>query len=253
MATRVWESAVIDAPIDEVWKLVRPLTFSYNSYVTSASNEGKSHDDEVGAIKAITYKDGTTQRIMLIGLSDASWSVSWDVIESEPPIEVYSVSHTIRLRRVTESNQTFATWTTDFSNDATATVTEDQRYKQRENFTALQKAVASLKGKKASSGQDTKETKTKHLVGAPTDAKKIDDETAKFVLSLKSDVEHLAGYSFEEFVPVAYKTQVVSGINYFVKIKTGDNYIHVTIWKRVGGLPPQVTNVYPGKTASDPL
>jgi len=129
-------------------------------------------------------------------------------------------------------------------------VTEDQRYKQRENFSALQKAVAQLKVKKSSSSS---ETKGKHLVGAPTDAKAIDEETAKWVVSLKGDVEHLAGYSFEEFKPVAYKTQVVSGLNYFVKVKTGDSYIHVTIWKKVGGQPPQVTNVYPGKTASDPL
>jgi len=90
-------------------------------------------------------------------------------------------------------------------------------------------------------------------VGAPGDAKTIDEETAKWVISLKGDVEHLAGYQFEEFKPVSFKTQVVSGINYFVKVKTGDSHIHVTIWKRVGGLPPQVTNVYPGKTASDPL
>jgi len=251
MATRVWESAVIDAPIDEVWKLVRPLNFSYNSYVTSAENEGKAHDDEVGSIKAITYKDGTTQRIKLIGLSDATWSVSWDVIESEPPIEVYSVSHTIRLRRVTESNQTFATWTTDFSNDATATVTEDQRYKQRENFTSLQKAVVGLKTKKST---PSSETKGHHLVGAPGETKPVDEETLKFVLSVKNEIEQQVGHSFEEFKPISYKTQVVSGLNYFVKIKTGaTSYIHVTIWKRVGGQPPAVTNISPGKSATDAL
>jgi len=159
------------------------------------------------------------------------------VIESEPPIEVYSVSHTIRLRRVTESNQTFATWTTDFSNDATAHVTEDQRYKQRENFTALQKAVQGLKAKKTSST----ETKGHHLVGAPGETKQIDEETNKFVLSLRSEIESQVGYTFEEFKPISYKTQVVSGLNYFVKIKTGkESYIHVTIWKRVGGQSPLV-------------
>jgi len=251
MATKVWESAVIDAPIDDVWKLVRPLTFSYNPQVLSAVNEGKAHDDEVGSVKAITYKDGTIQRIKLIGLSDATWSVSWDLIESEPPIEVYSVAHSIRLRRVTESNQTFATWTTDFSNDATASVTEDQRYKQRENFTALQKAVTSAKTK--TSPSENKETKTR-MMGAPSDSKEIDDETAKLVISLKNEVEHLAGYSFEQFKPIRYKTQVVAGLNVFVKVFVGgDQYIHVTIWKKVGGQPPAVTNVHPGKSASDPL
>jgi len=90
-------------------------------------------------------------------------------------------------------------------------------------------------------------------VGAPSGDKKMDEETSKWVISLKGEVEHLVGHSFEEFTPVAYKTQVVSGLNYFVKVKTGDSYIHVTIWKRVGGQPPQVTNVYPGKTATDPL
>jgi len=182
---------------------------------------------------------------MLLGLS-------WDLIESEPPIEVYSVSHTIRLRRVTESNQTFATWTTDFSNDATATVTEDQRYKQRENFTALQKAVASAKVTKSTGGGT--ETKARQLAGGLSDANIVDEETFKFVVSLRSEVEQHVGHSFEEFKPVSFRTQVVSGLNYYVKIHVGgENYIHATIWKRHSGGGAQVTNVVPGKTIKDPL
>jgi len=92
------------------------------------------------------------------------------------------------------------------------------------------------------------------LVGAPGDVKAIDDETHKFVVSLRNDVEHLAGYNFTEFKPVSFKTQVVSGLNYFVKIHVGsEHYIHVTIWKKVGGQPPAVTHVSPGKSANDPL
>jgi len=45
--------------------------------------------------------------------------------------------HTVRLRRVTETNKTFVEWTTDFSKDATNEVIEDARYKQKDNFAAM--------------------------------------------------------------------------------------------------------------------
>jgi hypothetical protein len=141
MATRVWESSVIGAPIDTVWALIRPLNFAYTQRVTSAEVEEKKSAAEVGAIVRVTYKDTTVQRLKIVEISDAGYSISWDVVESIPAVSVMASTHTIKLRRVTESPATFIEYTTDFSSDAGLDVTQDARFKQQDHFTALSKAV----------------------------------------------------------------------------------------------------------------
>jgi len=138
MATHVWESTILHHPIEDVWKLIRPLDFSYLPSVTTVSSESKEH---VGSAKKVHYKDGTVQTIELRGLSDLSHSVSWDLITSDPPTSVSSASYSIRLYRVTASNDTFVVWKTDYSSDGSVEVIQDQKYKQHENFQALRAAL----------------------------------------------------------------------------------------------------------------
>jgi len=141
MATRVWNSAVIHANIDAVWAVIRPLDFKYNPHVTKAEVEDKKSSSEVGAVIKVSYKDNTVQRIKTSELNDHGHTVSWDLVESVPAVSILSVVHTVKLRRVTENNTTFIEWITDFSKDADSHVIADATYKQKENFTALEKAV----------------------------------------------------------------------------------------------------------------
>jgi len=78
----------------------------------------------------------------LLELSDIRNEISWEIISSEPAISVLSQIHSVRLRRVTETNKTFVEWTTDLSKDASNEVIEDARYKQKDNFAALAKELA---------------------------------------------------------------------------------------------------------------
>jgi len=137
MATRVWESTVIDGPIEAVWALVRPLDFSYMNTVASSSVEGKLGANEVGSVHVITYKDKTVQKLKVTELSDAKHSVSWDLIESSPPHHVLSASWSIRLRHITQGNLTFVEWIVDFSKDVTVEISTDAAFKAKENFKAL--------------------------------------------------------------------------------------------------------------------
>jgi len=157
MATRVWESAVISQPVSAVWALVRPLTFAYNPNVSSTEVEDKKIASEVGAVVRVTYRDGTVQRVKVVELSDATYSVSWEVVESIPPVAYLGSIHSIRLRRVTDSNHTFIEWTTDFSKDASQEVIQDQRFKQKENFTAM---TSALEGK-----EEVKRAPSKKIIG----------------------------------------------------------------------------------------
>jgi len=158
MSTRVWESNVIDAPIENVWALVRPLDFSYLPTVSSSAIEGKLNANEVGSVHVINYKDKTVQKLRLSELSDAKHAVSWDLISSEPAHHVLSASYSIRLRPITQSSATFVEWVVDFSKDVTNEVTQDAVFKARENFKAL---AATVKAKLLAEAANAKVGKNK--------------------------------------------------------------------------------------------
>jgi adenylate kinase len=142
MSTRVHESGVVSAPISQVWELIRPLNFTFLPNVVSATCEGKS-PAEVGVVTRVVYLDRMVQRIKLLELSDASHTVSWDLLESEPPISVLSSSRTLKLRRITDTNSTFVEWIVDFSNDATQEIIQDARFKGHELITGIRKYLTS--------------------------------------------------------------------------------------------------------------
>ena len=48
------------------------------------------------------------------------------MIAAEPALDVFSAIHSISLRRVTTTNQTFIEWQTDFSSDADTAVVRDE-------------------------------------------------------------------------------------------------------------------------------
>jgi len=81
------------------------------------------------------------------------------------------------------------------------------------------------------------------MLGGFGDAKPADDEVKKVVNETKADVEKKLGTTFNVFEPVCYKTQVVAGVNYLVKIKVdGDKYVHAKIYQPLpnSGKPRQV-------------
>jgi len=145
MATRVFESAVISSNIDQVWRVIRGLDFSFLSSVASVSASG----DEVGSVHTFTYKDGTVQKVKLTEQSDATHTISYELIESIPHISVMSAVHTISLRRVSHDNTTLIEWTSDFSRDASHDVTADSKFKKLEFFKDLREALSRGCGKES--------------------------------------------------------------------------------------------------------
>jgi len=140
--TRVWNSAIIQAPVSKVWNLVRSVDFRYLPSVLDAHLEDNATPSQVGGVRSVTYKDKTVQRIRLLELSDVNHTVTWELIESTPAISFLSAMHTVELRPVTVDSSTFISWTTDFSKDATHDVLTDAKFKQQENFTALASTVS---------------------------------------------------------------------------------------------------------------
>eukprot|EP01060_Flectonema_neradi_P001392 TRINITY_DN1083_c0_g1_i1.p1 TRINITY_DN1083_c0_g1~~TRINITY_DN1083_c0_g1_i1.p1 ORF type:complete len:139 (+),score=27.41 TRINITY_DN1083_c0_g1_i1:84-500(+) len=138
MSTKVHESCVIAAPCDKVWAAVRDLEFGWYSIVKSS----KGDNGVVGGTRVISYADGTVQTVKVTGLDDTKMSVTWDLVESDPPAMYMSAMHTIHCRRITESNQTYLEWVSDYSMDSTQEVVQDSRFKHLDAFAELRKSLS---------------------------------------------------------------------------------------------------------------
>ena len=135
MSTKVHESCVIKAPCDKVWAAVRDLEFGWLSIVDSSKGE----TGVVGGTRVMKYKDGTIQTVKVTGLDDTKMSVTWDLVESEPPALYLSAMHTIHCRRITATGETYLEWVSDYSMDSTQEVVQDSRFKHLEAFDDLKK------------------------------------------------------------------------------------------------------------------
>ena len=59
-------------------------------------------------------------------MSDIDTFLTYEVVSSSEALKAMSAVHTLRVRRVTATSQTFVEWTTDFSSDASVAVIEDR-------------------------------------------------------------------------------------------------------------------------------
>ena len=72
------------------------------------------------------------------------------------------------------------------------------------------------------------------MVGAPTKEKDADDEVKQLANEIKAQVEERRNEKFTTFEAVKYKTQVVAGVIYKLKVKVGDDkYLHIRAIKNL--------------------
>jgi len=88
------------------------------------------------------------------------------------------------------------------------------------------------------------------LAGGKGAEHKLDEETSTLVASQRAAIEAEAkkvlpsGAAIDAFEPVAYRSQVVAGMNYFVKIRlNATQFVKATIWKKLPPADPAVTSV----------
>ncbi|KAM7308770.1 cystatin-B [Ixodes scapularis] len=75
------------------------------------------------------------------------------------------------------------------------------------------------------------------MVGGVSEQVKDADDTAREICEkVRPEVETRAGKTFAEFTPLKYKTQLVNGVNYFIKVRVGaDQHIHIRAHKAFSG------------------
>ena len=111
---RVRRSAVIDAPIDRVWAVLRDFNShsAWHPAVGESRIEGNLPADKIGCVRNFRLKDGGVIREQLLTLSDYEYECSYAILESPMGVENYVA--TLKLTPVTDGNRTFAEWWAEF-------------------------------------------------------------------------------------------------------------------------------------------
>lgn len=111
---RVTRSAVIDAPIEQVWAVLR----DFNSHTAWHPAVGESHieggepSDQVGCVRNFRLRDGNHIREQLLALSDRDHLSTYCILDATLPMQRYVA--TVQLRRVTDGERTFWHWQSTF-------------------------------------------------------------------------------------------------------------------------------------------
>lgn len=114
---RAHASSVINAPIEQVWARIRDFNAlpNWNPGVASSVIEDGGPSDRVGCIRRLELKGGGTIREQLLELSDLGHHYSYSILEGPLPVANYRA--TLRLRRISDGNRTFAEWAASFDPD----------------------------------------------------------------------------------------------------------------------------------------
>lgn len=111
---KVFESTIINASADKIWATMRDfigLTV-WSGAVTGAHITNGKAADQVGAIRHLDIVDGTIFIETLVAHSDEEMWLKYDIVEGPIPVTDYVA--TMRLYRVTATDQTYATWSAEF-------------------------------------------------------------------------------------------------------------------------------------------
>lgn len=115
---RVKKSTVIEAPIEDVWGIVRDFNGHdrWHPAVASSQIERGQSSDKVGCIRNFRLEDGSTLREQLLSLSDLETTFTYCLLDTPIPLFNY-VAH-VRLFPVTDGNLTFWEWESRFDTPA---------------------------------------------------------------------------------------------------------------------------------------
>jgi uncharacterized membrane protein len=122
---RCFNSTVIDAPCDEVWKTIRnfhDLAWA-RPVISSVAVIGEVPGDRVGAKRLLNGAFEET----LLSVDDDERCFSYSIDDGPEPVDKGSVSNyvgTVRLQPVTDTDSTFVQWEASYDSPSEGAVTE---------------------------------------------------------------------------------------------------------------------------------
>src|SRR5436190_11200499 len=111
---RVTRSAIIDAPVERVWAILRDFNShaAWHPVVAESAIENDEPSDQVGCVRNFTLKDGNHVREQLLALSDDDHVSTYCILDATLPMQRYVA--TVQLKRVTDGDRTFWYWQSTF-------------------------------------------------------------------------------------------------------------------------------------------
>ncbi len=111
---KVTRSAVIDAPIEQVWALLRDFNShsAWHPAVGDSQIENGEPADQIGCVRNFFLKDGNHIREQLLALSDEQHISTYCILDATLPMKRYVA--TLRLSPVTDGNRCFWHWQSSF-------------------------------------------------------------------------------------------------------------------------------------------
>lgn len=139
MKISVIRSAVIEAPIERVWALLRDFNShgSWHPAVARSLMENDMDGDVVGGVRRFSLIDGAEIREQLLYHSDAVHTFTYSILDS--PLPLFDYVATLRLRPITDANHTFLDWRSQFR-------TSKERAAELENLVGKQIYEAGIAG-----------------------------------------------------------------------------------------------------------
>jgi len=142
-STSVSESAVIDAPLAQVWHKIKLQSLGDWWSLVEKVEEAKGTSDEADIYK-VTFKDGHKVDMKQEEHSSIHHYITYSIVTAEPALTFSSVLSTIRVWPITSGaheNSTFVEWTATFSGDADVAAIQDARFKRKDALADLAKSV----------------------------------------------------------------------------------------------------------------
>ena len=114
MKITVIRSAVIEAPIDRVWAVLRDFNSHdrWHPAVARSRMENDLDGDVVGGVRRLSLSNGGELREQLLHHSDREHTLTYCILDSSLPL--FDCVATLRLKPVTDGNQTFWDWRVQF-------------------------------------------------------------------------------------------------------------------------------------------
>ena len=137
------ESTVLPASIATVWDKFR--WWKLEEIAPGIVTGTEWTDGEAGRVDStvkITYADGSCWYLRVTELSERNHTLAYELIQAEPATSVSSIVGEFRFQAVTDSDQTFFQWSTEYSNDVDADFIGDARWKKRDLFAEIKRAMA---------------------------------------------------------------------------------------------------------------
>ncbi len=111
---QVRRSTIINAPVDQVWAIVRDFNGHdrWHPAVADSALEDGRKTDMIGAVRSFHLESGEHLREQLLALSDHDLTFQYCIIES--PIPLLGYVATVRLIPVTDTQATYWEWSSEF-------------------------------------------------------------------------------------------------------------------------------------------